>query len=57
MTFLGLLLVTLTSVGQENPFLDRTYWRNNPTIADIDQKIAEGHDVSASTGAAFDAVS
>lgn len=54
--FLGLFLLTLVSFGQKNPFLDRTYWRGNPSIEDIDQKIKSGHDIAALTGSAFDAV-
>jgi len=55
--FLGLFLLTLASFGQKNPFIDRTYWRSNPSIQDIDQKIAAGHDVAALNGSAFDAIS
>ena len=55
--FLGLFLVTLVGFGQKNPFLDRTYWRSNPSIEDIDQKIKEGHDIAALNSSAFDAVS
>jgi ankyrin repeat protein len=55
--FLGLFFLALTSFGQKNPFLDRTYWRSNPSIQDIDQKIAAGHDIAALNGNAFDAVS
>jgi ankyrin repeat protein len=54
---LGLFFLALTSFGQKNPFLDRAYWRSNPSIQDIDQKIVEGHDISALNGNAFDAVS
>jgi ankyrin repeat protein len=54
---LGFLFLTLTSFGQKNPFLDRTYWRSNPSIQDIDQKIAAGHDITALNASAFDAVS
>ena len=55
--FIGLFFIALSSFGQKNPFLDRGYWKSNPSIQDIDQKIAEGHDISALTSSAFDAVS
>lgn len=54
---LGLLVLSVLSYGQDNPFLDRTYWRTNPSIQDITQKITEGHDISALNGSMFDAVS
>ena len=39
-----------------NIFLDRNFWKTNPTIENIEQKITEGHNVSALNSYAFDAV-
>ncbi len=53
-----LLCISLKIFGQnENVFIDRTYWKTNPTIKNIDQKISEGHDISALSWSSFDAVS
>ena len=52
------LCISLKSFGQnENVFIDRTYWKTNPSIKNIDQKISEGHDISALSWSSFDAVS
>ena len=56
--FIVLLCISLKSFGQnENVFIDRTYWKTNPSIKNIDQKISEGHDISALSWSSFDAVS
>ena len=53
-----LLCISLKSFGQnENVFIDRTYWKTNPSIKNIDKKISEGHDISALSWSSFDAVS
>ncbi len=39
----------------KNVFLDRSFWKTNPTTATIDQKIKEGNNVSQANGANFDA--
>ena len=50
-----LLFISLKSFGQnENIFLDRAYWKTNPTINNINQKIMEGHDITALNSFAFD---
>ncbi|WP_420571326.1 ankyrin repeat domain-containing protein [Kordia sp.] len=55
---LVLLLFVSASVAQKsNAFLSRAYWKTNPSIADIDQKIADGHDISELDRNMFDAVS
>ncbi|WP_299667574.1 ankyrin repeat domain-containing protein [uncultured Polaribacter sp.] len=41
---------------KENIFHDRDFWKTNPTIEIIDQKISEGNDISALNKNAFDAV-
>lgn len=52
----GLLFLATIGYAQKNVFLDRAYWKGNPSIEDIDQKIAEGNNITALNGAAFDAV-
>lgn len=56
-TIYCLFLTTIIFAQSNNIFLDRAYWKTNPSIADIDQKISEGHDIAELSGAAFDAVS
>lgn len=54
---LAILFVVVSIHAQnENIFLDRSFWKTNPTIENIEQKISEGHDVSALNSYAFDAV-
>ena len=51
------LFISLKSFGQnENIFLDRAYWKTNPTINNINQKIMEGHDITALNSYAFDPI-
>lgn len=40
-----------------NIFLDRDYWKTNPSIEDIDTKIKEGNDISALNEFSFDGLS
>ncbi len=55
---LFLLGMPIMAIAQDaNIFLDRAYWKSNPTIEDIDKNIAEGNDISALNSFAFDAVS
>lgn len=55
---LSVFLISLSSVAQRaNVFHDRAYWKGNPSIADIDQKIKEGNDITSLNRSAFDAVS
>jgi len=52
-----LLLINCTTFAQKkNIFLNRDFWKTKPTVKIIDQKIAEGNDVTASNKNAFDAV-
>lgn len=52
-----LLLISFSFTAQNaNVFHNRNFWKTNPTIAIIDQKIAEGNDVSALNSSAFDGV-
>lgn len=53
---LSVLAFISISFAEDNTFLDRSYWKSNPSIADINQKIDEGHDVTDMNEYAFDAV-
>ncbi|EDP94874.1 ankyrin repeat domain-containing protein [Kordia algicida OT-1] len=58
--FLSCVLLFLSSVSfaqKSNAFLSRAYWKTNPTIIDIEKKIAEGNDIAELDGNMFDAVS
>ncbi len=52
-----IIFVTPFFAQESNIFLSRDYWKSNPSIAHIDKKIAEGHDVAELNQNAFDAVS
>ncbi|WP_298517115.1 ankyrin repeat domain-containing protein [uncultured Kordia sp.] len=52
-----LLFVGMALGQQSNEFLSRAYWKTNPSIADIDQKIANGNDIAQLDRNMFDAVS
>ena len=56
--FLALIILTASFQGyaQDNVFLDRTFWKENPSIETIDQKIKEGNNPSQLNGYSFDAV-
>lgn len=55
---LAFILIANILLAQENNiFLDRAYWKTNPSIEDIEQKITEGNNVSALDPHFFDAVS
>ncbi|MFD0963953.1 ankyrin repeat domain-containing protein [Pseudofulvibacter geojedonensis] len=52
-----LLLISLNLVNaQENQFLERGFWKEQPSIKTIDQKIAEGNDPTELNRFGFDAV-
>ncbi|WP_025741771.1 ankyrin repeat domain-containing protein [Aquimarina pacifica] len=56
--FLVILLETTITIAQkENIFLQRSYWQLNPSISDIEEKIKEGHNITALNEHFFDAVS
>jgi len=58
LTILLSIVVTSPFFAQKsNIFLDRNYWKSNPSIENIKQKITEGNDVSELDRFAFDAVS
>jgi ankyrin repeat protein len=51
-----LLFVGIATAQSTNEFLSRAYWKTNPSIADIDQKIANGNDITQLDRNMFDAV-
>ncbi|WP_299891437.1 ankyrin repeat domain-containing protein [uncultured Lacinutrix sp.] len=57
---IGLLcaFISITVYAQEpNIFLDRAYWKTNPSVQDIKLKIKEGNNPSELNASAFDATS
>lgn len=60
-TFLGFRpIVSNNDTGHnekaENPFLEFSFWQQKPSIAQIEEKIKEGHSITAKNDHAFDAV-
>jgi ankyrin repeat protein len=55
-SLLFFLISISVSAQKTNIFHDRSFWKTNPSIEIIDQKISEGNDVSALNINAFDAV-
>ncbi len=56
--YIHLLFITTVCFAQDtNIFLDREYWKTNPSITDIEQKIKEGNDIAQLNQHYFDAVS
>lgn len=54
---LSLIFSVILSLGitaQENPFLDRQYWNDNPSPGDVEATIKEGHDITERNAAFFD---
>lgn len=54
-TVFALLSVSLC-MAQENIFLNRDYWKGNPTVAQVETDIAAGNDISELNSNMFDAV-
>jgi len=52
-----LVFVGMSWAQTSNEFLSRAYWKTNPSIADIDKKIANGNDIAELDRNMFDAVS
>jgi ankyrin repeat protein len=51
-----ILLVTLIQAQTKNEFLGRTFWKKNPTIALVEQKIRAGNSATKLNKSGFDAV-
>jgi len=56
LSVLALLAFTRFVQAQDNIFLDRTYWKANPSIEKIETDIAAGNDITALTTSMFDGV-
>lgn len=56
--FLSLVVLLMTALGfsQENLFLQRDYWKGNPSISDVEKAIAEGNDITELNRSMFDGV-
>lgn len=54
-SLLGILLPAF-ALGQENAFLDRDFWKANPSIARVEQAISQGNDPTELNPNMFDAV-
>tara|TARA_B100001146_G_scaffold225193_1_gene247534 strand:- start:10366 stop:11871 length:1506 start_codon:yes stop_codon:yes gene_type:complete len=51
------LLISILGFGQsENVFLDRSFWKQQPSLKTVQEKVAEGNDPAAMTPYAFDPV-
>ncbi|WP_394746947.1 ankyrin repeat domain-containing protein [Spongiimicrobium salis] len=51
-----LLFMSMTMAAQNNTFLERSYWKANPSIAQVQEDMSAGHDITAMTSSAFDPV-
>lgn len=56
MLFWAVLLMTAFGFSQENRFLQRDYWKGNPSIAEVEKTIAEGNDATTLNRNMFDGV-
>ena len=55
--FLGLFCISnIVSAQTKNIFLGRTFWKTNPTISQVEQKISEGNSATKLNRNGFDAV-
>ena len=55
-TITFILFVTFLQAQTKNAFLERAFWKTNPTIESVEQKIKEGNSVTALNPFGFDAV-
>lgn len=55
LSLIVLFLGYAATAQQENELHDRGFWKGNPTVAIVKQKIAEGNDPTAKNSNAFDA--
>lgn len=56
LNFLSLFCFLVVSAQESNIFLDRNFWKQNPSINLIEQKINEGNDITKLNSNAFDGV-
>ncbi|EGV42905.1 ankyrin repeat domain-containing protein [Bizionia argentinensis JUB59] len=50
------LVLSLQSFAQDNVFLNREFWKEKPSIKDVDAQIKAGHDITEANGGNFDGV-
>ncbi|UJH66457.1 hypothetical protein [Allomuricauda sp. SCSIO 65647] len=50
-------LFTAVTFAQDNIFLQRDFWKSNPSITQIEEAISQGNDVAELNEHMFDAVS
>ncbi|MFD2543058.1 ankyrin repeat domain-containing protein [Lacinutrix gracilariae] len=50
------LVISIPSFAQQNVFLNRGFWKSNPSIETVEAKIKEGNNIAASNSNNFDAV-
>ena len=50
------LIGSNTLTAQSNIFLDRTYWKTNPSLEEVQQKVKDGNDPTERNGNGFDGV-
>lgn len=56
LVLLAFLSLVCQSVAQENVFLDRDYWKGNPSIAQVEKDITAGNDITELNRFMFDPV-
>lgn len=57
LVLLAMLFTSIVTVAQENNvFLDRAFWKENPNLEIVKQKVTEGNDATVLNENAFDAV-
>lgn len=57
LTFFALLFLGHSILAQDNVFLDRDFWSTRPTVATVQLKIKQGHDIAQANASNFDGVS
>ena len=53
---ISLVTLSFKAIAQDNVFLSRDFWKPTTTIAEVDAKIKEGHDVTELNSRSFDPV-
>lgn len=56
LSIIVIIFISVSSFAQQNVFLDKDYWKGNPSIDQIEKDIAAGNDVSEKNSSSFDAV-
>lgn len=53
---IGLIVLSFKGMAQDNVFLNRDFWKSTTTIAEVEAKIKEGHDIAEANSHNFDPV-